>query len=87
LASPPSVHDLGISILDASIDQVKDALQRIANFTPGDLKLIEDFARGLCTARFDDYIPDALLRRLWGRRNSQVISSIPEVARTQSAPA
>ena len=67
-------------------DQVKDALQRIANFTPDDLKQIEDFARGLCTAKFDDYIPDALLRRLWGRRNSQVISSIPEVARTLLAP-
>ena len=80
-------HDLGISILDASVDQVKDALQRIANFTPDDLKQIEDFARGLCTAKFDDYIPDALLRRLWGRRNSQVISSIPEVARTLLAPA
>jgi hypothetical protein len=69
--------------IDGSVDS---ALRRIAGFSPDDLSEIESFAAGLRTAKFDEYISEDLLRRFWKRRNSQIISIVPQIARRLVRP-
>jgi ATP-dependent Lhr-like helicase len=52
-----------------------------SSFTSDDLAAIEDGARALCTAKYDEFVPEVLLRRLWGRQNADIIRAIPETAR------
>jgi ATP-dependent Lhr-like helicase len=79
-------HDLGITIPGVSANDVDSALRRIAGFSPDDLSKIESFAAGLRTAKFDEYISEDLLRRFWKRRNSQIISIVPQIARRLVRP-
>ena len=73
-------NGVGLTAL-ASRDKVLDALSRLASSTPEDMAGIENGAFGLCTAKYDEFIGKELLRRFWGRRNAEVIATIPDVAR------
>ncbi len=82
-------NGLGVSIPGIGIERAMDVLVKLAAFTSEDLAQIEENALGLCTAKYDKYVPEALLRRFWGRRNARVIAAIPEIAKqlsTNSVP-
>lgn len=74
-------NDLGVSIPELSMEDAKNALAKLAAFTAEDLARIEENALGLCVAKYDEFVPDHLLRRFWGRRNAQAIAAIPQMAR------
>lgn len=78
-------NGIGVSIPKLSIDEAKKDLARLAAFTSQDLARIEESALGLCNAKYDEYVPDQLLRRFWGRRNAHAIAAIPEIARQLAA--
>jgi ATP-dependent Lhr-like helicase len=73
-------NGIGLTVV-ASRDKVRDALSRLAALTPEDLTKIENGALGLCTEKYDEFVPETLLRRFWGRRNAAVIGTIPDIAR------
>jgi ATP-dependent helicase Lhr and Lhr-like helicase len=74
-------NGLSVVLPGVGMDEAKKALAKLASSAPEDLARIEENALGLCNAKYDEYVPDALLRRLWGRRNAKAISAIPETAR------
>jgi ATP-dependent helicase Lhr and Lhr-like helicase len=75
-------EDNGIGLTAvAGRDKTIDALSRLAEVTPGDLASIENNALALCSEKYDEFVPPALLRRFWGRRNADTIQTIPQIAR------
>jgi ATP-dependent Lhr-like helicase len=74
-------NDLSVVLAGVGMDEANKALAKLASTAPEDLSQIEENALGLCNAKYDKYVPDHLLRRLWGRRNTKAISDIPEIAR------
>jgi ATP-dependent Lhr-like helicase len=74
-------NGLSVVLPGVGMDDAKKALAKLASSAPEDLARIEEHALGLCNAKYDEYVPDALLRRLWGRRNAKAISAIPGTAR------
>jgi len=73
-------NGVGLTVV-ATWDRTLDALTRLSKFTPDDLAGVENAALALCTAKYDEFLPATLLRRLWCRRNADVIAAIPEIAR------
>lgn len=76
-----SIHDLGVTIAKATREDVKAALDALATATPASLAKLEDFVENLRTAKFDDFVPETVLRQLWTRANAAQIAEIPAAAR------
>ncbi|VTZ50455.1 hypothetical protein MPC4_240034 [Methylocella tundrae] len=69
------------------MDEAGRALAKLAASTPEDLARIEENARGLRRAKYDEFVPDHLLSRLWARRNAPAIAAIQEIAKRLLLPA
>ena len=78
-------NTVGLTVV-GSTKKTMDALEKLAAFTSEEIGSIENGAKGLCTAKYDEFVPDNLLRRFWGRRNQDAISTIPAIARTLLSP-
>ena len=76
-----SLHDVGITVADATVDDVAAILRRIADMPPIAVEDIADFVENLQTAKFDEYVPTDLLRRVWARMHAERAAAIREVAR------
>jgi ATP-dependent helicase Lhr and Lhr-like helicase len=75
-------EDNGVGItVPGGINDAMDALAKLASFTKDDLAAVENSLVAVCTAKYDEFVPEALLRRFWGRRNAGVIEQIPDIAR------
>jgi ATP-dependent Lhr-like helicase len=75
-------EDNGVGLTAAAgLDQTIDSLSRLAELTPTELGNIEHNALGLCTEKYDEFVPSTLLQQFWGRRNESAIRSIPKIAR------
>ena len=74
-------HDLGITVADATPEEVRSLLDRAASVSIEDLS---GFVEGLEDAKYDAYIPDLLLRRQWVRahlpRQSQMTGMLADLA-------
>jgi ATP-dependent Lhr-like helicase len=74
-------EDNGIGItVQCKLDDVMGALRELASFTKGNLAAIEDDLVALRTAKYDEFVPETLLRRFWARRHEAIIRQIPEIA-------
>jgi ATP-dependent Lhr-like helicase len=74
-------EDNGVGItVPGKLDDVMDALSKLASFTKEDLAAVENAVVALRTAKYDEFVPEALLRRFWARRNEAIIDRIPDVA-------
>jgi ATP-dependent Lhr-like helicase len=77
-----AAHDLGVIVADATPDEVASALRQIATGQPPPSAAgLAQFVGNLRIGKFDDHVPETLLRRLWGRANEQVVQEITAVAR------
>ncbi len=74
-------NDLSVLLPGIGMDEAGQALAKLSASTPEDLSRIEENARGLCNAKYDEFVPEHLLRRLWARRNAPAIAAIPEIAK------
>ena len=72
---------IGLSLPNITMPEAQQGLARLAALTAEALSQIEDHALGLCNAKYDEFVPGHLLRRLWGRTNAEAIFSIPSLAR------
>jgi ATP-dependent helicase Lhr and Lhr-like helicase len=74
-------HDIGVTLTDCSPDELSRLLAGIPECPP-----VEDlaaFVENLRVAKYDQYVPEALLRQMWTRRNAdlapQVTAALKEV--------
>jgi ATP-dependent helicase Lhr and Lhr-like helicase len=81
-------EDNGVGLTAAAgLDQTINSLSGLAELTPAELENLEHNALGLCTEKYDEFVPTTLLQRFWGRRNECAIRAIPEIARELLASA
>lgn len=75
-----SPNDVGITVADATVGEVTAILRKIADMPPMPVEDIADFVENLQTAKFDEYVPTGLLRRLWARMHTDPAAAIRKVA-------
>ena len=81
-------HEVGVTIADASPDEVQRLLERIPECPP--LPELAPFVENLRGAKFDEFVPEELLARHWAVRNAPFrdhVSSALEAVRSASAHA
>lgn len=62
-------NDLGVTIADCDEARLQTALAKAGNCPPMDM--LAAHVENLRTAKLDEHVPEALLRRLWARRHEQ----------------
>ena len=62
-------HDVGVTVVDSSPEDVRGMLQRVAQCPP--LEHLAPFVKTLRSGKFDDFVPEALLRHYWATRNER----------------
>ncbi|HTN63400.1 MAG TPA: hypothetical protein VL147_17915 [Devosia sp.] len=70
------VLDIGVTVLDTAPDIVSAILQQVAEATPS-IEDIADFVEGLRTEKFDELIPEQMLRRLWAAAHVEEAGKLP----------
>lgn len=69
-------HDIGITVGDATIDQVRSIITKIAEMPPMEIDDIAQFVENLHGAKFDEFAPAPLLRRIWVRNHAEYAGQI-----------
>ncbi|HEV2816244.1 MAG TPA: DEAD/DEAH box helicase [Allosphingosinicella sp.] len=62
------VNDVGVTVADSDPDEVRAVVKGLQACPP--IEDLADFVGNLRLAKYDDYVPEPLLRRLWARRNA-----------------
>jgi ATP-dependent Lhr-like helicase len=75
-----SVHDLGITVADATTNEVKAIIGQLAARPSPPIHDIAEFVENLKTAKFDEHVPTSLLRRLWARANAETAAQLQDLA-------
>lgn len=73
------VTDVGVTVAGATVEEVEAIVAGIAE-RPIAVEDIADFVENLENAKFDERVPDALLRKLWARANAGAASQLSEQA-------
>lgn len=76
-----STHDVGVTVADATVDEVAAILRMMADMPSMAVEDIADYVENLQTAKFDEHVPSNLLRRLWGRANAEQVKQLQHLAR------
>lgn len=76
-------EEIGFIVRDCSPEDVQQAAGRIAesSFSSDDLA---SFVQNVRSAKYDDYVSDHLLRRLWSKRHHQAVPSVRNILRILS---
>lgn len=72
--------DIGVTALGTTPEGVTVALAGLAD-RPPDVETVSGRVANLRTAKFDELVPENLLRRLWGRAHTGVVAEVGEIAR------
>ncbi|WP_244646857.1 DEAD/DEAH box helicase [Sphingomonas sp. CFBP 8760] len=75
-----AVHDAGVTVLDIDPAELRRVLQSV-DVCPS-AEDLSAFVGNLRSAKYDDFIEEALLRRLWAARNHHVIDDVSALLRT-----
>ncbi|MFB9980162.1 DEAD/DEAH box helicase [Mesorhizobium kowhaii] len=65
------VLDVGVTVIETTPEEAVAILRQIAE-RPPDIQSIAGFVENLRTAKFDEMVPETLLRRLWARAHSRI---------------
>jgi len=76
-----SVHDVGVTVANASVGEVRAIIRRISETPSMPIEDIADFVENLQVGKFDEYVPVGLLRRLWARSNADLSRRLQDQAR------
>ncbi|TPJ54729.1 DEAD/DEAH box helicase [Mesorhizobium sp. B2-6-4] len=74
------VLDVGVTVIETTPDEAVAILRQVAE-RPPDIQSIAGFVENLRTAKFDEMVPETLLRRLWARAHSRIGQDLGMVAR------
>jgi ATP-dependent Lhr-like helicase len=75
-------HDVGITVADATADEVYAVVRRMADTPPVPIDDLAAFVQTLRSAKYDGYVPETLLRRLWARRHATEAAELQSIARS-----
>jgi ATP-dependent Lhr-like helicase len=75
-----AVHDIGVTTIETAPDEAAAIIRQVAD-NPPDISSVAQFVENLQVAKFDDFIPEALLRRLWARGHASLGSDLGAIAR------
>lgn len=73
------VSDVGVTVTDISVEEVRTIVAMIAD-NPPTIRDVAEFVGNLRSEKFDEMVPEGLLRRLWARANSKYETDISVVA-------
>lgn len=66
-----TVHDLGVTVAKVSPDEIRAILRKMAPEAAMTATEMSAYVHSLRVAKFDDMVPEPLLRRLWARRHER----------------
>jgi ATP-dependent Lhr-like helicase len=75
-----TVHDVGITAIDTIPDEAAAIIRQVAD-NPPDINAISEFVENLAVAKFDEMVPEKVLRRLWARAHAGLGSDLGAIAR------
>ena len=75
-----TVHDVGITAIDTTPDEAAAIIRQVAD-NPPDINAISEFVENLAVAKFDEMVPEKVLRRLWARARAGLGSDLGAIAR------
>lgn len=70
------VLDIGITVFETTPDTVAAFLEQIAN-APLPIEDIAEFVENLRTAKFDELVPEGMLRQLWAAAHVEEAAKLP----------
>jgi ATP-dependent Lhr-like helicase len=73
-----AVMDVGVTVLDTHPDVVLAIMKQIAE-RPPDIDSVAEFVENLQSAKFDEMVPEDLLRRLWTRSRQDVADRVARI--------
>lgn len=78
-------HDVGVTMSNCTGADVAGVLRSLTRCPP--IEDLADFVVTLRTAKFDDYVPDLLLRKLWIVRHGRSVAEVDKILdRLRAAP-
>jgi ATP-dependent Lhr-like helicase len=72
--------DVGVTVLDTEPEVVNSIMVQITA-SPPNIDSIADIVENLQSAKFDEMVPDTLLRRLWAKGRQGVSDRMTDVVR------
>jgi len=72
-----AVHDIGVTAVDVTPEQLAAVLHQASDCPP--MEDLSDFVAGLRTAKLDDFVDEALLRRMWATRHERYRDDVSHV--------
>lgn len=75
-----AVMDVGVTVTDTEPEIVRSIMRQIVA-DPPDIDAIADFVENLRSAKFDEMVPETLLRRLWAKGREGVCDRMTNVVR------
>jgi ATP-dependent Lhr-like helicase len=79
-----AVLDVGVTVLDTQPVVVQAIMRQIAD-RPPDIDQVADFVENLQSAKFDEMVPEQLLRSLWARSRHDVAERVATAVRAMVA--
>jgi ATP-dependent Lhr-like helicase len=79
-------HDVGVTAVDSSVEDVRGMLDRVAQCPP--LEDLSPFVKTLRSAKFDEFLADDFLARYWAKRNEpfrEAVSSTIQCLQSSAA--
>lgn len=70
------VHDVGVTLVDCTPEEARAIIGSVKECPP--IEDLSEFVGNLRLAKYDDFVPEQLLRRLWARRNQAVQSEVDD---------
>lgn len=70
-------HDLGVTVADCTPAEVEAVLRRLARSPSAED--LSAFLQNLRVAKYDELVPEPLLRRLWARANRHAAEQLPSL--------
>lgn len=79
-------HDAGITLGDTDPAEAAQLLQRMSESRAPTASALADFVENMETAKYDAFIPPALLRRRWASERQDLASALPSIAASLLTP-
>lgn len=74
------VMDVGVTVIETEPDVVSAILKQIAD-APPDIGAVSEFVENLRSAKFDEMVAEALLRRLWAKAHEAISEQLGPMVR------
>ncbi|AXS39790.1 DEAD/DEAH box helicase [Breoghania sp. L-A4] len=73
-------HEAGITLGDTDCDEARRLLEHMAASPTPTAEALADFIENLGDAKYDEYAPSSVLRRLWASERKALAATLPAIA-------